>query len=123
MELFNPTCSFLTLELLSLYVELLAHSYPSLGIPTDSTKHAITLFILALVQAASTILTFLTPPFHRAKTFHGDFIRAFFRKSILALLVVCLDDGFDDEPPGRGALLLLDSTVPSCLIYPTSFVV
>ena len=59
VELFRPT-----LELLSLCAELLAHLYPSLGIPLDSTKHAITLFVLALTRAASTIVTFLTPPFY-----------------------------------------------------------
>ena len=99
IELFRPA-----LELLSLCAELLAHLYPSLGIPLDSTKHAITLFILALTQAASTIATFLTPPFHRVKTSHGDFICAFLRKTILALLAVYLDNELDDAPSSHGAL-------------------
>ena len=92
------------LELLSLCAELLAHLYPSLVVPLDSTKHAITLFILALTQAVSTIVTFLTPLFHRAKISHGDFICTFLRKTILALLAVYLDDGLDDAPSSHGAL-------------------
>ena len=100
MELFQANSRIF----LSLCAELLAHFCPSLGIPIDSIEHAITLFILALTQAASTIVTFLTPPFHRAKTSHGDFTRAFLRKPILALLAVYLDNGFNDAPSSHGAL-------------------
>ena len=56
----------------------------------------------------------LTPPFHGAKTFHSDFVRAFLRKTILALFVVCTLTTYSmTRLLSTAHFLLLGSTVPS----------
>ena len=94
--------------------------------PSDySCQHGIafTLFYFSPDSSSFTILTFLTPPFHRAKAFHGDFVRAFRRKTIIALFVVYpLTTDSITRLLATAHFSLLGSMVPSCLMIQCPFV-